>query len=164
MPSDRPLETLALLQRLHASGVEFVIIGGVAAITHGSPMTTEDLDVCAPLTQENAQSIIEAFGDAHPRWRMRADLPIITPDDHHLVGIKNLYLATDFGQLDILGELPDVCTYAELAARAVDVNFGELPCRLIDIDTLIAAKRAAGRPHDLRTIAFLEEIKQRASE
>jgi len=55
MPSDRPLETLALLQRLRDSGVEFVIVGGVAAITHGSAVTTEDLDVCAPLTQENAQ-------------------------------------------------------------------------------------------------------------
>lgn len=165
MPSNRPLETLALLQRLHASGVEFVIVGGVAAITHGSPVAVEQLlEVCASLTHANAKSIITAFADAHPRWRMRPDLPVITPEDHHLVGIKNLYLATDFGQLDVLGELPDVCSYAELAVRAVDVDFGQLPCRLIDIDTLIAAKRAAGWPHDLRTIAFLEEIKQRESE
>jgi predicted nucleotidyltransferase len=161
MPSNRPLETLALLQRLHASGVDFVIIGGVAAIAHGSAVTTEDLDVCAPLTGESAKSIVEALGDAHPRWRMRPDLPVITPEDHRLVGIKNLYLSTNFGQLDVLGELPDVCSYAELAARAVEVNFGALRCKMIDIDTLIAAKRAAGREHDLRTIAFLEEIKRR---
>jgi predicted nucleotidyltransferase len=163
MASNRPLETVALLQRLHASGVEFVIVGGVAAITHGSAVTTVDLDVCAPLTQENARSIIQAFADANPRWRMRPDLPVITVDDHHLVGIKNLYLATDFGQLDVLGELPDVCSYEDLAARSVQVDFGELRCRLIDIDTLIAAKRQAGRSHDLRTIAFLEEIKRRQS-
>jgi predicted nucleotidyltransferase len=161
MPVNRPLETLALLQRLTASGVEFVIVGGVAAITHGSAVTTEDLDVCAPLTGENPKSIIRAFSDAHPRWRMRPDLPVITTDDHRLSGIKNLYLATDFGQLDVLGELADVCSYQDLAARAVRVEFGEIPCKLIDIDTLIAAKRQAGRPHDLRTISFLEEIKRR---
>jgi hypothetical protein len=124
-------------------------------------VTTEDLDVCAPLTTENARSIIQAFADAHPRWRMRPDLPVITPEDHHLQGVRNLYLATDFGQLDVLGELPDVCSYAELAVRAVDVDFGRLPCKLIDIDTLIASKRCAGRPNDLRSIAFLEEIKRR---
>ena len=72
---------------------------------------------------------------------MRPDLPIITPEDHHLKGIKNLYLATELGQLDVLGELPDVCTYAELAARSVEVDFDGLKCRLIDLDTLIAAKR-----------------------
>jgi predicted nucleotidyltransferase len=155
------LDTLALLQRLNASGVSFVIIGGVAAITHGSALPTEDLDVCAPLSAESAKAIIEAFADASPRWRMRPDLPIITPDDHRLRDVKNLYLATDLGQLDVLGEVPDVCSYAELAARAVDVDFDGLKCRLIDIETLIAAKRQAGRPHDLRTIAFLEQIQQR---
>ena len=64
MASNRPLETIALLERLHASGVEFVIVGGVAAITHGSAVTTVDLDVCAPLTHENARSIIRAFQPA----------------------------------------------------------------------------------------------------
>ena len=164
MQENRPLDTFALLQRLHASGVEFVIIGGVAAITYGSAVTTQDLDVCAPLTHDHAASIIRAFADARPRWRMRPDLPVVTPDDHRLAGIRNLYLMTDFGQLDVLGELPDVCTYAELAARAVDIDFDQLPCKLIDIDTLIAATRHAGRPHDLLTIAFLEELLRRRSE
>jgi hypothetical protein len=48
---------------------------------------------------------------------MRPDLPVVTPDDHRLADIPNLYLMTDFSPLDVLSELPDVCTYAELAAR-----------------------------------------------
>ena len=43
-----------ILKRLNDQGVEFIIIGGVAAALHGSPRTTLDLDVCAPLHQENA--------------------------------------------------------------------------------------------------------------
>ena len=153
-----------MLHRLHASGVEFVIIGGVAAITHGSAVITEDLDVCAPLNEQTARSIIRAFADAHPRWRMRPDLPVIAEGDHRLADIKNLYLATDLGQLDVLGELPDVCSYAELAVRAVTVDFDGLMCQLIDLDTLMTAKRQAGRPNDLRTLVFLEQIKLRQSE
>ncbi len=75
--------------------------------------------------------------------------------------MKNLYLRTDAGQLDVLGELPDVCSYEELVARCVPMNVEGLVCRVVDIDTLISAKRAAGRDKDLLTIRYLEEIKRK---
>ena len=115
-----------------------------------------------PLTHENAVRIVPALvGCTHPRWRMRPDLPVITPDNPNLIGLKNLYLRTDLGQLDVLGEVPEVCTYDQLASRAVEMDFAGIRCRVIDIDTLIAAKRQAGRPHDLRTIAYLNEVKKK---
>jgi predicted nucleotidyltransferase len=160
MGTTPPLNTLELLRRLIEARVEFVVIGGAAAIAHGSAVTTEDLDVCAPLSNDNAIRIVQALQDLRPLFRMRPDLGVVSADNRHLRLLKNLYLRTDAGQLDVLGELPDVCSYDELLERSVTMNVEGLVCRILDIDTLIAAKRAAGRDKDLITIKHLEAIKR----
>ena len=42
-----------LLRRLAEVGVEFVVIGGYAAVIHGSAYVTNDVDVCAVLSPDN---------------------------------------------------------------------------------------------------------------
>src|SRR4051794_23586507 len=115
-------EPLDLLRLLRDGGVEFIVIGGVAALAHGGCVPTEDLDLCAPLTHENCIRIIRALEDLHPRWRTRPDLPVIVPDHPFLKGLKNMYLRTDAGPLDVLGEVPEVCSYEELAGRAIEMD------------------------------------------
>jgi hypothetical protein len=151
---------LELLRRLNNGGVPFVIIGGVAAIAHGSARLTEDVDLCVPLTHENAVQIIRAFRGLNPRWRMRPDLPIVTEDSENLRGLKNMYLRTDLGQIDILGELPGVCGVDELEARSVEMIFAGIPCRVLDIDTLIQAKEFAGREKDRPALTELKIIRE----
>jgi hypothetical protein len=152
--------TLALLKRLNDAGLEFVIIGGVAAIVHGSARMTEDLDVCAPVDDDYVLRVIRLFADVRPRWRMRPDLPILTEGSLNIRGLKNIYLRTDIGQLDVLGELPGVGTYHEIRGRTqVDDMFG-MPCRVLNIETLIEAKRFANRPKDLPAIQELELIRR----
>lgn len=149
-----------VLRRLVNHDVRFVVVGGVAAFRHGSARITEDVDVCAPLDHENAVRIIQAFADAHPRWRVRPDLPVITPDSANLYGLKNMYLRTDLGQLDVLGELPGIGTYEEVLARTVEGDYGGgVRCRVLDLDSLIAAKRTAGREKDKPAIRELEVIR-----
>lgn len=151
---------MEILKRLVDGGVEFVVIGGVAARAYGSGLATDVVDVCAPLDHENAVRIIRALGELNPKWRTRPDLPVIEPDNHNLRGLENMYLRTDAGLLDVLGEVPQVCSYQEVMSDAVEADFDGTRCRLIAIDRLIAAKRAAGRDKDLQTIRFLEEIKK----
>ena len=154
-------DTVGLLKRLAEGGSEFIIIGGTAAIAYGGSVTTDDLDICAPLHPDNAVKIIKALEGLHPRWRTRPDLPVITADSPHLrPGLNNLYLITDLGKLDVLGEVPDVCSYTELANRSIDAEFEGVKCRMIDLDTLIAAKRAAGRDKDLATLQHLEVLRK----
>jgi predicted nucleotidyltransferase len=160
MATRPPLNTFELLRRLTEGGVDFIVIGGSAAIFHGSAVTTEDLDVCVAMSPETATRIIESLQGLHPVFRMRPDLGPVYPDNRNLRLLKNLYLRTDAGQLDVLGELPEVCSYEELVSRSVKVDVGGLECRVVDIDTLIAAKRAAGRDKDLLTIRHLEAIKR----
>ena len=52
-----------LLHRLTDAGFEFVIVGGYAALTHGSSLITRDLDLCAVLTSENVEKLRRTFED-----------------------------------------------------------------------------------------------------
>jgi hypothetical protein len=151
---------LQILKRLGDQGVELVLVGGMAAIAHGSPVLTLDIDVCAPLDEANLSRIIEALRGLNPRWRFRPDKIIPVDSVERFRGCRNLYITTDWGVLDVLGALPGVCTFAELAGRTVDIDLGGFTCRVLDIDTLISAKRAAGRDKDIIGVRHLEAIKK----
>lgn len=153
-----------LLRRLNEAGVEYVVIGGVAAIVHGSARITEDLDIFAPLDHANVVAIIRALEGVRPRWRHRPDLPVIKPDNPQLHGLKNMYLVSDLGMMDVLGEVPEAGTYAEVAARAGRVDFRGIPVPVVDLDTLIAIKRAVGRAKDVRALPELELLRRLKSD
>jgi hypothetical protein len=69
-----------ILKRLTEYQVDFVLVGGMAAIAHGSSITTKDVDVCAPLGEPNLSKILNALREIHPKQRMRPDrMPL--PDD-----------------------------------------------------------------------------------
>ena len=154
-----------LLKQLVEHDVRFVVVGGVAAIAHGSARVTEDLDICAPLNHENAVKIIRALSHANPRWRMRPDLPGVTPDHPQLKGLKNMYPATDLGQLDVLGELMGVGGFVEAEGESEETTIAGVRCRVLNLDRLIEAKRAAGRPKDrvaLRELEVIRELKRKS--
>jgi predicted nucleotidyltransferase len=150
--------TLQILDRLNKSGVPYVLIGGAAARAHGSSVATEDVDVCILASDDHFRRVVAAFADAHPRYRMKPGRPELTADHPWLKGLKNLYLATDLGQLDILGEIPEVGDYPAIHDHTVEFDFAGVRCRVLDIPTLIEAKARAGRPKDHQAITELRYI------
>jgi hypothetical protein len=72
---------------------------------------------------------------------------------------KNLYLKTDLGIVDCLGEVLGVGGYDEALSHSIVLNLPIGPCRVLDIDTLIKAKEAMGRPHDLVTVQHLKAVR-----
>jgi len=154
---------LQLIPRLREAGVEFVIIGGVAAIAHGAERNTMDLDIAASMSLDNLQKLIAAIQDLRPKFRMRPDLPVVTPDNHNLRGIKNLYLTTDVGAIDILGVVEGIGDFAAVRARAITLDLGEGlgTCLVIDLDGLILAKQTANRAKDHEALPELEVIRRR---
>lgn len=151
---------LGLLRRLNEHQVEFVVIGGVAASLLGSPVVTYDLDVCVPMTETNVARIFAALGDLRPRFRFRPDKMPVPQDLSRLRGIKNLNLLTDWGIIDLLGDLPNIGSFDDLQTRTSLMDVGGFVCRVLDLDTLLAAKKAAGRDKDLPNILQLEAIKR----
>ena len=139
--------TLDLLKRLNDSQVKFVLVDGMACVLHGSQMVTQDVDICAPLNTDNLSAIIRALAGAHPRFRTTRDLNPLPEEPSQLKGYKNLYLLTDLGQLDILSEIGGVGEYGQVEQHAILLDLEGTPCRVLDLDTLIAAKKAMNSPN-----------------
>ena len=94
-----------LLERLRKSQVEFVIVGGVGCLLYGAPLVTYDLDVCIRLTSQNFHRIEGAVRDLHPYHRLTPNKLPFELTDELCTRLKNIYLQTDLGKLDCLGEI-----------------------------------------------------------
>jgi predicted nucleotidyltransferase len=149
-----------LLAALAGAGVEFIVIGGVAAIHHGSARNTFDLDVLYRRTQENIDRLVRALEPLHPYLR---GAPPNLPFHFDAATVRrglNFTLTTDAGPFDCLGEVQGIDGYDAVLPRAIDAEVFGLRCRFLNLDDLIAAKRAAGRLKDFEAIAELEIIRE----
>jgi hypothetical protein len=148
-----------ILQRLSDHHVEYVLIGGMAAVVHGSSLGTQDVDVCAPMTDDNLDRIHAALQGLDARFRMRPDKVRVGDDPARLHGFKNLNLVTSLGVIDILDTVSGVGTFEDVRGRIVELDVGGFRCPVLDLDALIASKRAAGRSKDLVGVRHLEAIR-----
>jgi hypothetical protein len=119
--------TLDLLKLLNKHHVQYILVGGMACVFHGSQIVTQDMDICAPLSLENLSRLLAALSDVHPRFRMARDRRPLPNSPDELAGFKNLYLHTDLGQLDILSEIAGVGEYSELERRSIQMDLGACP-------------------------------------
>ncbi len=149
-----------LMRRLVAADVEFVLVGGFAAVAHGVTLVTRDVDICCRFSEPNLMRIQKAVADLNPVHRSRPDLPLaLTPQQ--CASLNNLYLKTDLGVVDCLGEVLGVGGFDEVAKHSIEIGLPFGKCRVLDVDTLICAKKAMNRDHDRITVKQLQAIKQR---
>lgn len=153
-----------LLQRLIAADIEFVVVGGFAAVLHGSSAVTRDLDVCAVLSPENVEKLREAFVDLHPMHRMTTERWSFLEHPAPGVVLNNLYLQTDLGALDLLGAITGVGDFEAVRKGAVEVELLGLRVNVISMDELIRAKEALGRPKDRMVALELRALRDQKSE
>jgi hypothetical protein len=148
----------SLLQRLAGENVEFVVIGGVAAISHGHARATLDLDICYARTPENLDRLVRALAPLQPHLRgAPADLPFAW-DVRTLRNGLNFTLTTTAGDIDVLGEVTGLGGYGEIALRADVIELYEAKVRLLSLPDLIRSKAAAGRAKDLVDLEALRAI------
>lgn len=152
-----------LIKRLIENEVQFIIVGGFAAVLYGSSVMTEDLDLCIPFEKNNIQRLLNAFKDVHPEHRLIGKTRPIEEITEILSSYKNLYLKTDLGYIDVLSELPEIGTYEKLVAHTIVISLFGMNCRVLDIDTLIRAKKQMKRSKDKETVVQLKAIKERKS-
>ena len=147
-----------MLQRLADVGLEFVIVGGYAAITYGSSYLTRDVDICTALTEENVAKLRQALRDWNPKHRLthkRLSFLDFPPPGQSL---NNLYLQTDMGVIDILSSILGVGDFAELKSRAEELEVDGKRHLVISLEDLIQAKEALGREKDLLMAKELRAI------
>jgi len=148
----------ALLERLTARGVDFVVVGGFAAIAHGSARVTRDLDICFATDSPNLEAHGEVLVDLGARLRGVTDDVPFRPDAATLRHIRVLTLETIDGPLDVLVEPDGAPAYPALRVRAERLDIGGMLVAVASLADMISMKRAAGRPQDLLDLEELEAI------
>jgi predicted nucleotidyltransferase len=148
-----------ILKRLCDADIDFVIVGGFAATLHGSSLLTRDLDVCAVLTRSNVAKLRELLKDLHPAHRESRLSFLDNPGPD--VDVRNLYLQTDLGPVDFLGNIAGIGDFVRVRANAIEVELFGRRCHVMSLDDLILAKQAIGREKDLRAILELRAIREK---
>ena len=153
-----------LVQRLSKGGVDFGLAGGFGVVAQGGSLVTRDVSVACRMEPDNMAKIFEILASVDPVHRMTPQRLPFTLEQAEKGGFKNLYLSTEWGQLDCLGEIKGIGGYAECLARSESVNLDGVSVRVLTLDALIEAKRAMGRPRDLHAVLELEAIREKLRE
>lgn len=149
-----------LFARLSNAGVDYVVIGGVAAQAHGSPQFTGDVDICYSTDGQNLERLGEVLVTVGARLRGVAENVPFVPDERTLRRTQVLALNTPDGKLDVLAAPSGFPGYSALAAEAVLVEWAGVTIKIASLKHLIAMKKAAGRPKDLIAVEELEAIQR----
>ena len=146
------------LHALSRGEVDFVVVGGVAAVLHGSSTLTTDLDIAFATAQENLERLGEVLVGLGARLReVEEDVPFV-PEAATLRRVDLLTLDTSEGPLDVMRVPTGAPSYAILRRRAERYDLGEFEVLVASLEDLIAMKQAAGRAKDLAAIEELEVI------
>jgi hypothetical protein len=152
---------LTILKRLLDHDVELVMVGGMAAMFHGSTIVTQDIDFCVPFDVPSMTKLLAALDGVKPTFRMRPDRMPIYTDPARLARLNLLAVETTLGVVDFLNEVSGVGRFPEVAAHSEMIEVIEgVSCRVLTLDALIDAKRAAGRPKDKIAVHQLEALRR----
>jgi len=133
----------AICRVLVDHGVEFVVIGGMAARLHRTGHATVDIDICPATAGDNLERLAAALRALGARLRVENE-PAGVPFGPHPDALRQmsmLTLTTGPGPLDVCSVPAGFPTgYDELSRHAV----------------VIRSKRTAGRPKDIVALPDLE--------
>lgn len=156
----RPHEILAVLD---AHGVHYVLIGGLAAVLHGAPHVTTDVDVVPEEAKRNLERLSAALKELCARIRVTGE-PDGVPFDHSgesLARVRIWNLQTDLGDLDLTFEPSGTSGYDDLTRDAVAMEVRGISVPVASLADVIRSKEAAGRPRDRAALPALRELLSR---
>ena len=150
----------AIFEALGKHDVGFVVIGAVALVLHGSARVTRDLDICYARERTNLDRLAKALRKFAPTLRgAPVDLPFVLDAPTLRAGL-NFTLQSSAGDLDLLGEVTGIGDYPAVRRMSVDMHVYDGDVRVLSLDGLERAKRAAGRLKDLADLAEIRELRR----
>jgi hypothetical protein len=138
--------------------VEFIVVGGVAAVLNGAAMNTFDIDLVHARTPENIARILPVLEKIDAVFRARPDRKL-RPDASHLRGSGELNLMTTMGQLDLLGTIGRGLTYEDLLPHSESMAVSATTTvRVLNLETLIALKEELNGEKDRIVLPLLRQV------
>ncbi len=146
-----------VLRILNRNEVEFIVVGGVAAILQGSPLSTEDIDLVYLSSEKNLGRLATALKELEARYLDPAGRHI-EPDVSRLTSMKVHLLKTNCGRVDVLHTVGDGLTFEDLIEETQLFNVADFGVKVLNLETIIATKEQAGRPKDQAQLPFLKQL------
>jgi hypothetical protein len=162
VPETPSFDFLAVLRTLSRHRAEFLVIGGVAAVLHGAPVATFDLDVVHSREPDNVARLLAALEELDAHYRFQ---PVrhIRPGPSHLLSPGHQLLRTRFGSLDLLGSVGSH-SYQDLLSHSIEVEVGEgVRVQVVQLDWIIRLKEEAGAEKDLAVLPILRRTLEEKS-
>ncbi len=150
-----------ILELLDQHGVEYVVVGGVAAVLQGAPVTTFDIDALVKFDEANLDRLEKALIALNARYREHRDL---RPTRRDLDACGHYLLITDSGPFDVLGFISGGKRYDDVVGSALQMSVGDLSIKVLPLAALIDEKKTLGREKDLAVVRLLESVLRRSRE
>ena len=145
-----------ILEGLLEAGIDFILVGGLAAVIQGAPVTTIDVDIVHSQSPQNISKLID-FLKSIEAFHRRLDDKIIEPRERDLSGKGHSLFTTRLGPLDVLAVIEQEKSYDDLLGHSVELEFRGHILRVLDLDMLIKLKKDSKDPRDKQRLAVLEE-------
>lgn len=136
-----------VFKSFHSHDVRYVVIGGIAAVLHGVPRATFDLDILIEASPENAGRLLSALDAAG-----LGTASLITVEE---LLANEITVFQDRIRIDVQTSTPGLA-FADAWKRRMRMSYGEQTFYVVSREDLLAAKRAAGRPQDLEDARILD--------
>ena len=147
-----------ILEVLNKHNVEYIVVGGVAAVIHGAPMTTFDLDTLVKVNSANAERLVRALSELEAHFREHPNL--LNPTTEDILAGGHLLLMTSAGPLDVLGFIGNNQRYDDLIGASSEIQTSMGSLRLLNLEELIEQKKRMDRPKDRAAVDLLEAVLQ----
>jgi predicted nucleotidyltransferase len=146
---------IAVLTELANAGIDFIIVGGVAAVIDGAPISTFDVDIVHSRTPENIARLEPFLESIDAVFRIQPERQL-RPTASYLAGPGHLLLITRYGKLDVLGTIGSGLAYADLLPHSALMEIApDIRVRVLDLETIIALKEELGRDKDRAVLDVL---------
>ncbi len=163
MPS-QPRDLTNLLAELAASRVDFILVGGLAAVAQGAPITTFDVDIVHARTSENVDKLLTFLASVNARYRGRPGSAPLPPSRDALEGPGHSLFMTDLGPLDALGTIEDGLSFEDLLTDSVEIMLQGNAVRVLSLAAIVRQKKKSTHAKDQQVLPILEEALRQSEE
>jgi hypothetical protein len=146
----------AILEGLCQAKIEFILVGGLASVVQGAPITTMDVDIVPRRRPGNLERLF-LFLKSVEAYQRRMDEILIKPTKEQISGNGHILLTTRFGPLDVLGTIEEARSYEDLLEHTVEVPFRGYILRVLRLDFLIELKKTSEDPREKLRLQILKE-------
>ena len=146
----------SILDELLKDNIHFILVGGLAAVVQGAPVTTMDVNIVYDRSDENIKRLVTSLKLLDATYR-RPDDKIIAPKEEDLSGMGHALFSTRMGPLDVLAYIEEGNTYEDLLDHTIQLGFRGHTIRVLDIKMMIELKKRSQDPKDKQRLPVLEE-------